>query len=51
MEDAIYIGKEELRGFVVHPIVVESRLPLIETLISKKAIEHSETTQVYFKAR
>ena len=30
--------------------LVKSRLPLIETLISKKAIEHLETTQVYFKA-
>ena len=30
--------------------LVESRLPLIETLIFKKAIEHAETTQVYFKA-
>ena len=28
--------------------LVESRLPLIETLISKNAIEHSETTQLYF---
>ena len=36
--------------WVCSATLVESRLPLIETLISKKSIEHSETTQVYFKA-